>query len=121
MKLRGNKLTAAVKLCFAAAVILALSTGFVRAVFFPKDVNEYESRMANQLPAFTAGAFSDSSLQDSAEDALSDQLPLSTYLKKAYNLLSYKYQELCSRGIPRGACRGLLEEPGGRQKQLGGR
>lgn len=82
MKLRGNKLTAAVKLCFAAAVILALSTGFVRAVFFPKDVNEYESRMANQLPAFTAGAFADSSFQNGAEDALSDQLPLSTYLKR---------------------------------------
>lgn len=96
MKSEGNKLKAVVKLCFAAAVILALSTGFVRAVFFPKDVNEYESRMANQFPAFTAGGFADSSFQNGAEDALSDQLPLSTYLKKAYNLLSYKYQELCS-------------------------
>ena len=96
MKSEGNKLKAIVKLCFAAAVILALSTGFVRAVFFPKDVNEYESRMANQFPAFTAGGFADSSFQNGAEDALSDQLPLSTYLKKAYNLLSYKYQELCS-------------------------
>ena len=55
-----------VKLCFAAAVILALSTGFVRAVFFPKDVNEYESRMANQFPAFTAESFADFSFQDGA-------------------------------------------------------
>ena len=55
-----------VKLCFAAAVLLALSTGFVRAVFFPKDVNEYESRMANQFPAFTAESFADSSFQDGA-------------------------------------------------------
>ena len=95
MKLRGNKLPAAGKLCCAAAVILALSSGFVRAVFFPKDVNEYESRMANQFPAFTAGGFADSSFQNGAEDALSDQYPLSTYFKKAYNLLSYKYPELC--------------------------
>ena len=94
MKLRGNKLTAAVKLCFAAAVILALSTGFVRAVFFPKDVNEYESRMANQFPAFTAESFADSSFQDGAEDALSDQLPLSAYFKKAYNLIKVKYMQL---------------------------
>ena len=57
MKSEGNKLKAIVKLCFAAAVILALSTGFLRAVFFPKDVNEYESRMANQLPEFMAESF----------------------------------------------------------------
>lgn len=55
-----------VKLCFAAAVILALSSGAVRAVFFPKDVNEYESRMANQFPAFTAESFADFSFQDGA-------------------------------------------------------
>ena len=66
MKSVGNKLKAIVKLCFAAAVLLALSTGFVRAVFFPKDVNEYESRMANQFPAFTAESFADSSFQDGA-------------------------------------------------------
>ena len=94
MKSVGNKLKAIVKLCFAAAVLLALSTGFVRAVFFPKDVNEYESRMANQFPAFTTESFSDSSFQDGAEDALSDQLPLSAYFKKAYNLIKVKYMQL---------------------------
>lgn len=87
---------AIVKLCFAAAVILALSTGFVRAVFFPKDVNEYESRMANQFPEFTEESFADSSFQNGAEDALSDQLPLSSYFKKAYNMLGYKYQAFFS-------------------------
>ena len=48
---------AAVKLCFLAAVILALSSGIARALLCPKEVNSYESRMADQLPAALSESF----------------------------------------------------------------
>lgn len=92
-----------IKLLFAAAVILLLLSPLVRAIAAPMEINVYESRPANQLPALTAKGFADMSCQDAAEDALSDQLPMSPYFKKAYNALKFGYQELVSMPLIRGS------------------
>ena len=69
----------------------ALLSGLFRAALLPKDVNNYELRPARQLPALTAKAYADGSFQEDFEAALSDQLPLSQYFKKAYNLANSVY------------------------------
>lgn len=94
---KNRNCIAAVKLCFLAAVILALASGIGRALLCPKEVNSYESRMADQLPAALSERF-----PEETEAALSDQLPLSTYFRKAYNLLKYKFQEQTSLKIAGG-------------------
>lgn len=82
-----------VRLGFILLTVAALLSGFLRAAFFPQDLNTYESRPANQLPALTLSGFSSLTFQDEAESALSDQLPLSQYFKKAYNSLKYLFLE----------------------------
>lgn len=69
-------------------VFAGLSLGTLRAAFFPKEINNYESRMANRLPAWSISAFLSGGFQQDVEAALSDQFPFSQHLKKAYHELS---------------------------------
>lgn len=72
-------------LIFLTIIILGLFSGFVRAVFFEKEINSYENRPANRFPALSYADFVSGDFQEKAESALIDQLPLSTYFKAAYN------------------------------------
>ena len=72
-------------------VFLILASGFFRAVLTPKDINNYENRPARHLPNLTPAAFLTGEFQEDMESALSDQIPLSQYFKKAYNELSSLY------------------------------
>ena len=46
----------------------------------------YENRPAKRMPALSAEAFLDGSFQSGFEDALSDQLPQASRMKKLYNI-----------------------------------
>ena len=70
---------------FLLAVFAFLTAGLVRTLCFPKELNEYENRYAAQFPAPTASAYLDGTFQEDADSALSDQIPFSQYMKKAYN------------------------------------
>lgn len=96
MRLRSRTVQNFIKLSLIAAVVLALLSGVVRAAFFPRSENTYESRPSYLLPAFTLESFSDFSYQDAVESALSDQIPFAQYFKKLYNALKISYQRAVS-------------------------
>lgn len=75
-----------IDLCFVGLVLCGLALGLVRTVFFPKAVNTYENRYADQIAPPTPASYADGSFQDSVEAALNDQVPLAQRLKKLYNL-----------------------------------
>lgn len=71
---------------FITGILLVLLAGLVRTVCFPKQINTYENRYANQVESFSPGAYLDGSFQDSVDKALSDQVLFSSYCKKLYRL-----------------------------------
>ncbi|MBQ9268395.1 MAG: hypothetical protein IJ206_02645 [Oscillospiraceae bacterium] len=66
------------------AVFLLWSAG--TCILAPVEVNEYENRPANLLPELRITSFLDGTFQDGTERALSDQVLLSTEMKRNYNL-----------------------------------
>lgn len=80
-----------IHIVFVCLCLAFLATGLGRTLFLPKDVNQYENRYANQVPAFTVSAFLDGSFQSGADAALMDQIPAAQYMKKFYNLCSSRY------------------------------
>jgi len=78
----------------AAALVLALSG--LWAVLFPREMNTYENRYAEQIPALTAASYLDGSFQSGLETALADQLPKASALKKLYHLgtRGYVYERI---------------------------
>ena len=43
------------------AILLVLTAGLVSTLLFPDEINIYENRYANQMPAFTLGGYLDGS------------------------------------------------------------
>lgn len=76
---------------FIGGIVLVLLAGLARTVFSPRDVNAYENRYANQLPALTAAGVLDGTYQQGVDDALSDQVHLSTTCKRLYNDVSSRF------------------------------
>ena len=70
---------------------ICLISGFVRAAALPKQINQYELRPAQQLPPLSWEDYASGDYQSAFEASLTDQMPLSQYLKKAYNLSSSFY------------------------------
>ena len=73
-------------LAFIGAVLGILALGGVFAYLFPREMNTYENRYAVQLPTLTAESYGSGQFQDQLEDALADQLPKASALKKLYHL-----------------------------------
>lgn len=86
---------------FVGGIMLVLLAGLVRTLFFPKAINSYENRYADQVAPFSLGAFLDGSFQDSVDAALSDQVPFSQHCKHLYNLSLSTLQELLVLPIAR--------------------
>ena len=80
------------RLLFVLLVTAIAASGLIRTVFFPKDVNTYESRMANKPEGLTVESFGAGAFQDAMEEALADQVPLAQYFKKVFNVLRFQYQ-----------------------------
>ncbi len=72
-------------LLFLGAILLILTAGLTTALLFPKEINTYENRKANQMPSFTLEGYLDGSFQEEVDAALSDQVNLSTTYKRAFN------------------------------------
>ena len=66
-------------------VVLFLLAGLAKAILRPKELNDYENRTAEQLPAFTLSGWLDGSFQDGVETGLGDQAPLAYTMKMKYN------------------------------------
>lgn len=60
-----------------------LLIGFIKPIVKPIVINYAENRTANQLPAFHFADFMNKTFQDQYENAIADQLPLSSKMKKA--------------------------------------
>ena len=80
------------RMLFVLLVTVIVLSGLLRTVLFPKDVNTYESRMANKPEGLTVESFNAGAFQDAMEEALADQVPLAQYFKKSFNILRFQYQ-----------------------------
>lgn len=87
------------QLLWILPLFLALLSGILRAEFFPKAINNYELRAAQQMPVARWQSFAEGEYQKEVESALSDQIPFSQYFKKAYNELSSAYLQAVLRPI----------------------
>ncbi len=74
-----------INIVFILLIMVFLLAGFMRAFFFPKEINNYENRYANKPDRFSFVGYADGSLQDSIENSLADQVPFAEYMKKLYN------------------------------------
>lgn len=78
----------AIDLGFIILIFLGLLLGLAKAVFFPKEMNEYENRYAARLQMPRVADYADGSFQDGTERALNDQTPFAQRFKKLYNTAS---------------------------------
>ena len=79
---------------FVFLITAVMLSGLLRTLFWPKDINTYESRNANKPAVLNAENYFSSVFQDSMEKALADQIPFSQYFKKAFNILRFQYQKI---------------------------
>ncbi len=79
---------------FVLSILIFLTAGLVKTVFYPKDINYYENRKAVALEPMSIKAFADGSLQDNVEDAITDQAFFAQRMKKSYNTTVSKYMRL---------------------------
>ena len=70
----------------ATFCLLFLLAGLGRTLLAPDTEIAYENRPANRLPAFSTSAFLRGEFQDGFEDALADQIPMASRMKKLYNI-----------------------------------
>lgn len=77
-------------LFFTIFILAILIMGFCRTVFVPKEINLYENRPANQMPAFTLEDCLEGTYQEGVENALNDQVNGAQTMKKAYHSLTRK-------------------------------
>lgn len=71
-----------INILFFTVFILISFAGFLKPFMDPKDINYAENRMAYQIPSFTMSSFLDKTFQDQYENALADQIPLSSEMKR---------------------------------------
>lgn len=81
-----------VDLGFLLLIFGFLAVGAVKTCFFPKDVNIYENRTANQLPELSVDGVLDGEFQDSVESAFADQILLAQTLESNYHFLNTSFQ-----------------------------
>lgn len=89
---------------FMLFVFLILFIGLLNTVFNPNDINLYENRTAYKMPSFSISKILNKSFQDEVELAFSDQIPLSTFIKKGYNFLHNTTTHLSSNIIFKNNC-----------------
>lgn len=99
-----KRICTALNAAMLLGVVLFLLAGLARAILHPKEINDYENRTAEQLPAFTLSGWLDGSFQEKVEAALGDQAPFSVTMKKHYNdtenAIKYKAFTMVSEARP---------------------
>ena len=76
---------------FVVLVIVGLLICLAAAILLPNDINTYENRLAYKMPSPTFRGFVNNEFQNGVELAMTDQFPLSSKFKKAYNLSNTLY------------------------------
>lgn len=76
---------------FVLVIFVILTAGLVRTVFFPKEINGYENRYAEKIPAFSVSGYMDGSFQDGVDMGLMDQVHLAQPMKVLYNQTKTRY------------------------------
>lgn len=84
---------------FILAVMAILVTGLLRTVFLPKELNSYENRYANQLPALSWSSYLEGIYQEAVEDSLEDQVPFGQVMKRLYNQNHARYVKGALDGV----------------------
>lgn len=84
---------------FILAVMAILVTGLLRTVFLPKELNSYENRYANQLPALSWSSYLEGTYQEAVEDSLEDQVPFGQVMKRLYNQNHARYVKGALDGV----------------------
>lgn len=84
---------------FILAVMAILVTGLLRTVFLPKELNSYENRYANQLPALSWSSYLEGTYQEAVEDSLEDQVPFGQVMKRLYNENHARYVKGALDGV----------------------
>lgn len=74
-----------IDILFVCAVFAILVSGLARTLLFPEEINQYENRYANQVPAVTLAGYGDGSVQDAVDAALMDQVIGAQSMKALYN------------------------------------
>ena len=82
-------------------IVLFLLFSTCKGLLAPISINSYENRPANVFPAFRFSTFVERSFQDGTENALADQVTLSTNMKQQYNLVSSKIEGRFLRSVLR--------------------
>ena len=89
--------------------LFVLLFGWIKMLFFPIEIIEYENRYAEQLPGFSLERWIAGSFQDEIEAALSDQLPVAVSAKKTYNRVFAAYNTRLLRAVMNYAAQGSQE------------
>lgn len=84
---------------FLTGIALLLLCSLGKTFLFPKDINTYENRKANQPPSLSISGFLSSRFQDDLEDALSDQVLGAQTLKHKYSILQTDLSFYTLRGF----------------------
>lgn len=84
---------------FIAVILLIMILGLVRCIWFPKDVNVYENREANQIQSLRVQTYLDGEFQNSVENSLADQVLFAEPLKKFYNNTTSALWECMTRPL----------------------
>ncbi len=91
VKAKGEKAKRWMNRLFVLAIFVFLTAGLVRTIFFPKDINEYENRYAEKMPAFSVSGYMDGSFQDGVDMSLMDQVHLAQPMKGLYHQAKNRY------------------------------
>lgn len=76
-----------IQVAFIGVIGVFLLGSLARTVLFPKEINYYENRKANQFPEVSVRGFLNSDFQNGLDSALADQVFYSGTWKKFYNEL----------------------------------
>lgn len=77
-----------IDLIFLIIILLVLFGGFIKPIIKQNSINYYENRPSISFKNPTINTILDGSFQDNVEDTYEDQIPLYSYFKKGYNLLT---------------------------------
>jgi len=84
---------------FLSGIVLIFLMGLAQTLIFPDEMSEYENRYAGRVERLTLASWLDGSFQQSMDDALGDQVTLSSTFKGLYNRLNTALQRVTSERI----------------------
>ena len=106
-KKKDKKKTDVIKsyIFFIIVTSLTFIGGFTKTIITKENINEYENRTAYNYEKPTIKTIVNKEFQDNIELTLSDQIPLSTMMKKSYNRVNTLANATIMRNITKEYCK----------------